>query len=463
MASRSSKKFSIKFLTLTILALAIIGIATAAYVSWHIKRTDIHFDEGWYDTFVLKNGMQVVVIPNPKIPAVSHMVWYKVGSMDELRGKSGIAHFLEHLMFKGTRKYRDGAFSRIVAHNGGRENAMTGSDYTAYFQAISKDKLPQVMELEADRMKNLILSEENVEKELQVILEERRMRTENSPRALLREQLDAALYQGHPYGVPVIGWMHEMENLTREDALSFYRTYYAPNNAVLVVAGDVTSDEVRKLAKKYYGKLKKSKLPKRIDFKEPPQRAPRRIEMTDERVAEPELWKIYFAPGIHYGESENYYPLVVLSKVLGEGNLSRLYQSLVVEKKIATIAASGYSGLRRGPGELIVYALPAKGVDLKTLESAMDEELRKIISDGVTKKELRSAKKALIADEIYQKEALQSMSFAVGELVVIGSDPDYITSWADNIKSVTADEIQEAAKLVLEEKNSVTGVLTNGK
>jgi zinc protease len=383
MANQSSRKFSIRFLILTALILSIIGAAVYFNFVWQSKRTEIHFNEGWYESFNLKNGMQVVVIPNHKIPEVSHMVWYKVGAMDEMRGKSGVAHFLEHLMFKGTKKYRDGAFSKIVALNGGKENAFTGHDYTAYFQTISKDKLPLVMELEADRMRNLILSEDDVEKELQVIIEERRMRTDNEPRALLREQLYAALFQNHPYGNPVIGWMHEMENLTREDAIKHYRTYYAPNDAILVVAGDVTVEEVKKLAQKYYGKLKKSDMPKRPELLEPPQRAARSLVMEDERVKEPEWWRVYYAPSYNQDKTEMYYPLTVLSKILGEGNLSRLYQKMVVEKKISTVVGTSYSGLSRGPGDFTFYALPAKGVELSEIEKAINAEIEDIAKNGV--------------------------------------------------------------------------------
>jgi zinc protease len=312
-------------------------------------------------------------------------------------------------------------------------------------------------------MHNLILSEDDVEKELQVIIEERRMRTENEPRALLREQLYAALFQNHTYGNPVIGWMHEMEGLTREDALKHYETYYAPNNAILVVAGDVSRDEVKKLAQKYYGRLKKSNLKKRLEIMEPPQRVARSLVMEDERVKDSEWWRVYYAPSYNQDKTEMYYPLVVLSKILGEGNLSRLYQRLVVEKKIATVVGTSYSGLSRGPGDFTIYALPAKAVDVSALEEAINEEIADIVKNGINPDELNSAKKTLIADEIYAKEGLQSLAFAVGELIATGADPDYITTWSDRVNAVSADEIQQAAQYVFDKKNSVTGVLKNGK
>ena len=439
------------------------GLMFLAWVKFTTPKVEFEFEEGWYETFTLKNGMQVYVIPNHKIPAVAHMVWYKVGAMDEAEVGSGIAHFLEHLMFKGTKKYPDGQFSKLVALNGGRENAFTSYDFTAYFQTIAKDKLPLVMKLEADRMKNLILDDDAVEKELKVIIEERKMRIDNSPSALLAEQMDASLFQSHPYGSPVIGWKEKMEELTKAEAVEFYNKYYDPANAILVVAGDVTADEIEPLAKKYYGVLKSKGAVEKHEPAVPEQRAARRVLLEDERVKDPELWRYYVAPSLNYGNTEQHYSLEVAAKILGGGNLSRLYQSLVVEKKIATSAGAGYSGISRGPGQISVFAIPAKGVPLATLEKAINQEIKKFIEEGVTDEELANAKKSLVVSQVYAQEGLQSMAFNLGELVAVGAEPDYIVTYPDRINAVTADQVADAVSQVLQTKNSVTGVLKNGE
>ena len=239
------------------------------------------------ETFTLDNGMQVVVVTDRRAPVVSHHVWYKVGSADSPPGKSGLPHFLEHLMFKGTENLAPGEFSEIVARNGGNENAFTGSDYTGYYQTIARDRLELVMEMEADRMTNLVLDDAAVLPERDVVLEERSQRVDNDPGSRLAEQLNAAQYLNHPYRLPVIGWRHEMESYTREDALDFYRTWYAPNNAVLIVAGDIDAEELRPLAERYYGAIPRRDVPERVRVQEPPQQAAREVELIDPRVRQP--------------------------------------------------------------------------------------------------------------------------------------------------------------------------------
>ena len=294
------------------------------------------------ETFTLSNGMQVVVVTNRRAPVVSHHVWYKVGSADSPVGKSGLAHFLEHLMFKGTDTLAAGEFSKIVARNGGNENAFTGSDYTGYFQTIARDRLETVMRMEADRMTHLKLEPEEVRTERDVVLEERSMRVDNDPGSRLGELVNATQYLNHPYRLPVIGWRHEMASYTREDALAFYRTWYAPNNAVLIVAGDIDAAELRPLAEKYYGVIPARPVPERHRLVEPPQDAPREVDLADPRVHQPYLIRSWLAPSFTAGETVHAYPLEVLAQVLGGTSTSRLYRSLVIAQKVATSAGAYY-------------------------------------------------------------------------------------------------------------------------
>ena len=295
--------------------------------------------------FKLANGMEVVVIPNHRAPVVTHMVWYRVGSADEVSGKSGLAHFLEHLMFKGTTKHPPGEFDRFIDINGGEGNAFTTRDYTAYFQRIASDRLALMMELEADRMQNLVLTDENVLPELDVVREERRERTDNDPSALLGEQIDAAMYTAHPYGKPVIGWMSEVAKLTKDDALAFYRAHYTPANAVLVVAGDATPEQVKVLAEKYYGVLKNTFTPiARLRTQEPEPIAARRVTLIDARAATPVVQRSYLAPSYFTSSGHEALALDLLADILGNGTQSRLYKNLVIEQKIAGYAAAWYAG-----------------------------------------------------------------------------------------------------------------------
>jgi len=332
------------------------------------------------ETFTLDNGLQVVVVTNRTAPVVTHMVYYRVGAADEPLGKSGIAHFLEHLMFKGTEKLAPGEFSELIARNGGRENAFTSQDYTGYYQTIAKDRLDLVMKHEADRMANLVLSDEVVLPERGVVMEERRSRVDNRPAARLGEMTQAATYLHHPYGIPVIGWEHEVSKLTTEDALAFYETWYAPNNAILLVAGDVSAEEVRALAETHYGPLEPAAVPERKRVAEPEQLAPRRVVLEDARVQQPQIGIRYLAPSYVRGASEHAYALEVLSQILGGGTTSRLYRSLVIEQAIAAGAGSWY-----GPDSLDLttfgfYAIPRPGKDPDAVEAALRAEIAALLA-----------------------------------------------------------------------------------
>lgn len=415
------------------------------------------------ETFTLPNGLQVVVIPNHKVPAVSHMVWYKVGAMDETPGKSGLAHFLEHLMFKGTQKLIPGEFSDIVARNGGIENAFTTRDFTAYFQNIAVDKLPLVMELEADRMQNLSLKEAEVNKERDVIVEERYTRVDNNPQALLAEQMQAALYLNHPYRRPLIGWLHEIRTLTYKDAEDFYRHFYAPNNAILVVAGDITAAELKPLAMKYYGAIPRKEIIRALPVVEPQQRVARRMTLYDKKVKKPVWLRYYLAPTQTAGESKHAYALVVLSHILGEGRTSRFDQSLVVEKQIATSVASSYNDLGRGEGGFALYAVPKEGVPLTQVEQAMEDVIATLLKNGVTQKELDQAKQYLVAQTLYAQEGFRSQAYAYGQALTSGMDTDYVENWDNNIAKVTKEDVEAAARYVLQPERSVTGWLMSGE
>lgn len=412
------------------------------------------------ETFRLDNGMQVVVIPDHRAPVVVHMVWYKVGAADEPLGKSGIAHFLEHLMFKGTDKIPPGEFSKIIAANGGRDNAFTSYDYTAYYQVIARDKLDLVMEMEADRMVNLKLDEANVATEREVVLAERRQRTDADPSALFGEQVNAAMYLQHPYGRPVIGWEEEIRALTLDDAVSFYRRYYAPNNAILIVAGDVTADELRPLAEKYYGAIPANPA---LDAQplppEPPQRAARRLQHDDPQVAVTSWQRQYLADSVNWGNTERSTALDFLSEILGGGSTSRLYTELVIERGIAVSAGAWYSGTNRGPGSFGLYATPAEGQDAAEVEAAVDAAIRNLIENGVTEAELERARTGLLADAVYSRDELSTGARIFGGALTAGLSVADVESWPDRVRAVTAKDVVEAARAVFRPERSVTAVL----
>jgi len=412
-------------------------------------------------SFTLKNGMQVVLIPNNRVPVVRHMVWYKVGSADEPAGKSGIAHYFEHLMFKGTPSVPAGEFSRIVARNGGRDNAFTSYDYTAYFQTVAKDRLPLVMEMEADRMTHLTLTKEVIEPERQVILEERRQRTDNSPSAQLREQLGTVQYMNHPYRIPVIGWAHEIEKLSLDDLRRFYKKWYAPNNAILVVEGDVTLDELRPLAEKYYGVIPRGPEMKRIRPSEPPAQADRRVVKRDVRVRQPNLQRTYLAPsyGSPSADSEAPHALQVLENIVSGSATSRLYNSLVVEQKLAVSAGMSYSPNRLDLTELTFWASPKPGVSIDQLEQALLSEIQLLIDKGVAQDEVMRAKTSLVNEAVFARDNLGTGAQVLGSALAIGLSPDQVENWPNAIENVTRDDVNRALRRVLDGQKTVTGVL----
>ena len=409
--------------------------------------------------FVLANGLEVVVIPDHRVPVVTQMVWYRVGSADEPPGKSGIAHFLEHLMFKGTEKNPGGKFSQVLATIGGQENAFTTSDYTGYYQRVAREYLPLVMEFEADRMTGLVLTDANVLPELDVVLEEYNMRVANSPDARLREQVEAALFLNHPYGRPVIGWHHEIKKLNREDALAFYRRYYTPNNAVVVIAGDVTADEVKALAEKTYGKVaRRSEIGPRKRPQEPEHTAARQVTLADPR-ATPSLQRAYLAPSDSTAKPGEAEALEVLAHVLGGGSNSRLQRALVEDRGLANGAGATYSGTSVDQTLFSVYATPRPHVSLTELETAMDAVIDELATNGITPEELARAKTRMIADAVYAKDNQATLARWYGAALATGSTVDDVKSWTEQVRAVTADSVRAAARTWLDKHHSVTGYL----
>jgi zinc protease len=410
--------------------------------------------------FKLANGMEVVVIPDHRAPVVTHMVWYRVGAADEVSGKSGLAHFLEHLMFKGTIKHPPGEFDHLIDINGGEGNAFTTSDYTVYYQRIASDRLALMMELEADRMQNLVLTDANVLPELDVVREERRERTENDPSALLGEQIDAAMYTAHPYGKPIIGWMSEVAKLTRDDAVAFYKAHYTPANAILVVAGDVSPEQVKAMAEKYYGVLKNTFTPgPRQRTAEPEPIAARRVTMVDGRAASPVVQRSYLAPSYTTGNGREALALDLLADILGGGTQSRFYRGLVVEQKIAAQAGAWYSGDQLDSGTFGVYGAPNPDVELGKVEAAIDAVLADIVKNGVTQKELDRVRNQAIAQRVYTLDDQATLARMAGVALATGLPARSIFDRDIDIEKVTVADIKEAAVKFIVLKRSVTGIL----
>ncbi len=414
--------------------------------------------------FTLANGLQAIVIEDHRAPIVTQMVWYKTGRADETAGQSGIAHFFEHLMFKGTDTVAPGEFSAIVAANGGSDNAFTSDDYTAYFQRVPVDQLDKMMQLESDRMAHLNLSEENVATELQVIIEERGQRVDSDPSALFQEQIGAAQYLNHPYGVPVIGWLHEMKQLTREKALDFYARHYAPNNAILVVAGDVDPAKVQALAEKHYGPLKPSDtLPPRIRPSEPPQLAARRLTMADARVAQPYISRSYLAPERNAGDQKQAAALAILAEVLGgSGTTSVLARALQFDSQTAVYASAFYDGTAVDPTTFGLVVVPSSGVSLADAEAALDATLAKFLETGVDAADLERIKTQVRASEIYARDDVGDLARNYGAALAVGLTAQDVQDWPKLLGEVTSDDMMQAARLVLNPQQSVTGWLETG-
>ncbi|AXS39440.1 pitrilysin family protein [Breoghania sp. L-A4] len=412
-------------------------------------------------TAMLDNGLEVVVIPDRRAPVVTHMIWYKVGAADEPPGRSGIAHFLEHLMFKGTTNHPGNEFSTKVAEIGGQENAFTSADYTAYFQRVAKEHLGLMMAFEADRMENLILTEEVVAPERQVVLEERAQRVDNDPGARLGETMDAMLYVNHPYGTPVIGWEDEIKALSAKSAIEYYDRYYTPNNAVLVVAGDVEPDAVIALAKETYGKVaRRAEPPQRIRPAEPVLYGARIVRLADEQVRQPSIREAWLVPSYANAEPGEAEAIDLLADILGSGATSRMYRKLVVEDKLATSAGGWYQSSGIDQTRFMVYGVPHDGVTLEDLRDGMRAVIADIAENGVTTEELDRAKRKVLASAIYSQDSQSSLARIFGTSLTTGNTVADVQQWPERIQQVTAEQVQAAAKKYLTGDDSVTAYLT---
>ncbi|MGZ9809241.1 M16 family metallopeptidase [Pseudoroseicyclus sp. H15] len=409
-------------------------------------------------TYTLDNGMDVVVIEDHRAPVVVHMVWYRAGSADEPIGYSGVAHFLEHLMFKATDTMESGEFSSVVAANGGSDNAFTSYDYTAYFQRVAADRLPLMMQMESDRMNNLRLTEDEIETERNVILEERSTRVDNNASALAREQIMASQYLNHRYGVPVIGWRHEMEELTRQDALDWYNLYYSPNNAILVVAGDVVPEDVLALAEQYYGPIPaEPDLPERLRTEEPPQLAERRLIYADPRVGQDYLNRSYIAPERDAGAQEEAAALVYLAEILGGSSFtSVLARALTFDDNIALYSGAGYGAMSLDDTTFSLTVAPAEGVTLSEAEAAMDEVLADFLEEGVDPEQFARIKTELQAGEIYARDDVQGLARTYGAGLTSGLTVEDIEAWPDILQAVTPEDVMAAAERLFDIRKSVT-------
>ncbi|MEK7708341.1 MAG: pitrilysin family protein [Pseudomonadota bacterium] len=412
--------------------------------------------------YLLDNGLKLIVKQDHRSPVVVTQIWYKAGSIDELNGVTGVAHVLEHMMFKGTEKVPNGEFSKKIAAAGGRENAFTSYDYTAYYQQLHKRSLPMAMELESDRMRNLILTEEEFSKEIKVVMEERRLRTDDQARSLLYEKMMAMAYQAHPYKNPIIGWMNDLENMRVEDAQEWYDRWYAPNNAILVVVGDVDAEEVFKLAQKNYGTIQKhSLLPinARKPQTEPPQVGTKRI--TVKAPAElPYLIMGYHAPGIKNVATDwEPYALEILEGVLDGNASARLNKSLVRENQIANSANAGYGAMARGPSIFFLSAVPRAGKTVVELEQALRGEIEKIIKEGVTEEELARVKAQVVASHVYQLDSIYSQAMQLGRLESMGLSFRDVDTILEKLKAVTAEQIRDVTKKYFNDDSLTVAVL----
>jgi zinc protease len=411
-------------------------------------------------SFTLDNGLDVVVVPDRRVPVVTHMIWYRNGSADDPVGQSGIAHFLEHLMFKGTNRHPAGEFSQVVSALGGQENAFTSFDYTAYFQRVAREHLKTMMEFEADRMTGLVLDEAVVGPERDVVLEERRMRVETDPAAQLSEAMAAALFVRHPYGTPIIGWMHEIESLDREHAFSYYRRFYTPENAILVVAGDIGPDEVRRLSEDTYGRVTPfGERPIRRRPREPEPRAARHIEIADPKVEQPTLQRLYLTPSSRTAQGRDSAALELLAEMLGGGPTSYFYRKLVMERGVAVNAGAWYMGSSIDDTRFSVYAVPAEGVSLADLEEAVDGALKAIPAAALEADAVERAKTRLVAETIYSTDSQSSLARIYGSALAIGETIEEVRRWPDDIEAVTRLDLAGVAERFLVPPRSVTGYL----
>ena len=407
----------------------------------------------------LANGLKIIVKEDHRSPVAVSMVWYRAGSMDEVSGTTGVAHVLEHMMFKGTQKVPRGEFSRIIARAGGRDNAFTSRDYTAYHQQLHKAKLALVLELEADRMVNLQFSEEEFAKEMKVIMEERRMRTDDDPHAQLSELMMATVYAAHPYRAPVIGWMNDLENMRLADARAWYMAWYAPNNATLVVCGDVEAEQVFRLAEKFFGPIPARTLPQRKTQVEPPQRGVKRISVKAP-AEQPYLLMAYQVPVLRDVDNDwEPYALAVLGGVLDGSPAARLPRELVKSSRIANSAGSNYDITNRGPGLFFLDGVPAEGRSAAEVEAALRGQIRRLVEEGISEEELRRVKAQVIAAQVFAQDSVYYQAMRIGALDTVGLPHDSVDRQLKKLQEVSAAQVREVARKYLVDDNLTVAVL----
>ncbi|HSN38726.1 MAG TPA: pitrilysin family protein [Burkholderiales bacterium] len=394
----------------------------------------------------LTNGMRVIVRSDHRAPVAVSMVWYKVGSIDEFNGTTGVSHVLEHMMFKGTKDVPAGEFSKTIAAAGGRENAFTSRDYTGYFETLHKSKLPLAFRLEADRMANLALSQEEFSKEIRVVMEERRQRTDDQPRSVVYEQLMATAFEAHPYRRPVIGWMNDLENMRVEDARQFYKSWYTPNNAILVVVGDVEPQEVFDLAEQYFGRIKSRPLPARKPQDEPPQLGIKRLTVKAP-AEQPYVLMAYRVPVLRDPDKDwEPYALDMLAGVLDGNEAARLNRTLVREQQLASSAGAGYDEIGRGPGLFYLSAVPTAGKTAEQTEQGLRRELQKLAAEGVTDEELKRVKAQIIASQVYQRDSMFFQAREIATAEITGLSYKTLDLMIEKLKQITPEQVQAVAK-----------------
>lgn len=411
------------------------------------------------EQFTLSNGLTVVVMPSDRIPLVSHLLIVKAGAADDPYGKTGLAHYLEHLMFTGTSNYPEGAYDQAIARVGGAQNAYTSNDHTLYYATVPKQYLSLVMSMEVDRLTNLEFSTTHAARELKVIKEERNMRVENSPVAQWLEQMDALTFLNHPYRNPTIGWAEDMATFTAADAKQFFGQHYRAGNMILVVAGDVTMREVRRYAQRYYGDLPGGDVVARQWPKEPPMRLARRGEMRDARVNQPRLLRQYVAPSLKEGDHENAVPLAVFAQYLGGGDTSALYNALVREQHVATSVYTEYDPLSVGPALLRIVAIPAEGVSLEKLEAALDQELKRILAAPEDVAAFARARTLLTAEVTFAQDGLQQIANVMARIFAVGLNEQFFYDWSTMIAGASDAQVLSAGRSVITPNTAVTGYL----
>ena len=411
-------------------------------------------------SFKLKNGMEVVVIENKRAPVIAQMIWYNFGSGIEKTGKSVLAHFMEHLMFKGTRKFPDNYYSNFISKIGGSENAFTSYDYTAYYQDFPKSELKMMMKMEADRMTNLTLTKENVEIEKRVILEERFQRIESDPSSKLDESMRSILFPNHYYGRPIIGWRHEIEGLSYEDVLSFYKENYKPNNAILVLSGDVDLEKAKKLSKKYFGKIRKGKQESKLEVTDHDLNTNIFVKMQHPTVKQP-IWKKFYRTISYKSDIDNSIALDMGFKIVASGTSSLLYQNLVEDKKIFSVVGGYFQGLTKGEGNVYLYAISKEKKDSNEIDKIIMNEFKKIINEKLTSERFEIEKKKYFFDTIYKKDGVLNPAQIYGEALTVGLAFDDINKWQERLNNISLNDVRKALENLYENKNYVIGELSN--